>query len=141
MHLTCARNARNAQGTCRDSFHEPFHARSPDAASVNTVSDDARRLPSVRVKPGAWPYRAGELSLGEPAPSITTLVQEHGVAPGSRGLVYRVPGLRLLADCGAHGMLDLKPGQCGPLTEARGGGFVAELAPCLCARHPIPQMP
>jgi DNA-binding GntR family transcriptional regulator len=46
---------------------------------------------------------SGELAPGEPVPSITTLVQEHGVArqtaaKGLRmleaaGLLYRVPGL------------------------------------------------
>ncbi|MGH3407307.1 MAG: GntR family transcriptional regulator [Streptosporangiaceae bacterium] len=45
----------------------------------------------------------GELASGQPVPSITTLVQEHGVARATagkalrlleqEGLVHRVPGL------------------------------------------------
>jgi DNA-binding GntR family transcriptional regulator len=46
---------------------------------------------------------AGQLTAGQPVPSITTLTQDHGVARQtaakalqvleSEGLVYRVPGL------------------------------------------------
>ena len=64
--------------------------------------DDPRRYVQIAVSIRTR-IEAGELKRGQPVPSITTLVQEHGVARltaakalrllESEGLVHRVPGL------------------------------------------------
>lgn len=64
--------------------------------------DDPRRYVQIAVSIRRR-IEAGELERGQPVPSITALVQEHGVARltaakalrllDSEGLVHRVPGL------------------------------------------------